>query len=328
MRARNHRLAVGYVLILLLLQCLSNIAHCLIVDIDPASNSLKTRFLPANKLCRRDVLSLLLVGSSVPSSLANAAYEDSNILLRLETPDDKAGIVLFDVTVGTPPRTVSAIKRVIENNRKNVPLQPGLVLKGYPNSLAVLNRIRQGPYPIELEFYNLDASKGELGEALTAQDALNVAQQQAGDPITSMSQASNDDNTSYVRRIIQEAPICRIRSRRDDVLEINYTAHIGSLQGVVYDASAFRGTGRPYQMVLGSGDMIPGVDLGLVNMCPGEIRQIEIPPNLAYGVKGNKLFRIPPNTRLVWEIELVSVNSMRQQQQDDSDDVGDPSSAR
>jgi FKBP-type peptidyl-prolyl cis-trans isomerase len=124
-----------------------------------------------------------------------------------------------------------------------------------------------------------------------------------------------------VRRVVQEAPDCRIRSRRDDVLEINYTAHIGSLQGVIYDASEFRGTGRPYQMVLGSGDMIPGVDQGLANMCPGEIRQIEIPPSLAYGAKGNKLFRIPPNARLIWEIELVSVNSMRQQQQDDSNDT-------
>ena len=36
---------------------------------------------------------------------------------------------------------------------------------------------------------------------------------------------------------------------------------------VVYDSSAQRGTGLPYQMVLGSGDMLPGVDQGLSMTC-------------------------------------------------------------
>jgi FK506-binding protein 2 len=315
MGTQSNRLAVGWIV----LHCISRSAHSFNLQVPPVRNSI---YEPrARTFCRRDFLSLLVVGTSCPSSIAKAAYEDSNITLRLETPDDKAGIALYDVTIGTPPRTVPAIKRLVDNTRRNAQLQPGLVLKGYPNSLAVLDRIRQGPYPIQLEFYNLDASKGELGEGLTAEDALNVAQQQASQPRSADHQSSVEDNNSYVRRLVQAAPDCRIRSRRDDVLEINYTARIGSLQGVIYDASEFRGTGRPYQMVLGSGDMIAGVDQGLVNMCPGEMRQIEIPPSLAYGAKGNKLFRIPPNARLIWEIELVSVNSMRQQQKDDSDDT-------
>jgi FKBP-type peptidyl-prolyl cis-trans isomerase len=72
-----------------------------------------------------------------------------------------------------------------------------------------------------------------------------------------------------------------------------------------------RGTGQPYQMVLGSGDMLPGVDLGLYDMCPGETRQLEIPAALAYGARGNKAFQIPPSSNLVWTVELVSINSIR-----------------
>mmetsp|Transcript_17996 Transcript_17996/g.31558 ORF Transcript_17996/g.31558 Transcript_17996/m.31558 type:complete len:98 (-) Transcript_17996:144-437(-) len=78
----------------------------------------------------------------------------------------------------------------------------------------------------------------------------------------------------------------------------------------MYDASAFRGTGLPYQMVLGSGDMIPGVDQGLYDMCPGEERLLEIPPVLGYGNQGTRAFRIPPDhVALEWKVQLVSIDT-------------------
>ena len=178
----------------------------------------------------------------------------------------------------------------------NPNLRPGLVLKGYPNALAVVERIRRGPYPIDLEFYSLDS--------------LATTQLVEGGTKTA-TQAPVADNNTYVKRVVREAPAdCTIRLQQDDVLEINYKAHISSMDGVMYDASSTRRTGRPYQMVLGSGDMLPGVDQGLYNMCPGEIGQLEILSVLAYGSKGNKLFCILPNSRLVWQVELVSINTM------------------
>lgn len=275
---------------------------------------------------RRKVLqNTLLLGIATCFPTTGLAAE-TTALLRLESPEDKANLILYDVIIGSPPKTVVAIKQVLANN-KNKNLQPGLVLKNYPNARAVVDRIRRGPYPIDFEFYNLDASNGELGEALTAQDALFLAQKSAAADAESQASATMESSSittastvdqTYVKRVVNEVPAddCRIRSRRDDVLEIIYDAHITSMDGIMYDSSATRGTGRPYQMVLGSGDMIPGVDQGLYGMCPGEVRQLEIPPYLAYGAKGSKLFRIPGNTRLVWTVELVSVNSMRQPQEE------------
>lgn len=269
---------------------------------------------------RRDVLGATAIGVSNAllgaPLLVEALSERPTAVLRLESPNDKAGVALYDVTIGTPPRTVAAIQKVISN--KTPKLQPGLILKDYPNSQAVVDRIRQGPYPIELEFYNLDSSNGELGEALTAKDALALSQRQSGPEPASAGPPS--ENTAYVKRTIQQGPNCRLRARRDDVLEIQYTAHIGSLDGIIYDASEFRGTGRPYQMVLGSGDVLPGVDQGLYDMCVSEKRQLEIPPSLAYGAKGNKIYRIPPNSRLVWEVELISISTMRDVQ-DEAEDM-------
>ncbi len=38
--------------------------------------------------------------------------------------------------------------------------------------------------------------------------------------------------------------------------------------------------------MLGVGDVIKGLDLGLDGMCPGEKRKVTVPPSLAYGEKG------------------------------------------
>jgi hypothetical protein len=51
-------------------------------------------------------------------------------------------------------------------------------------------------------------------------------------------------------------------------------------------------------------------------MCPGEIREITIPPILGYGMAGSRLFKVPGKTPLVWRIELVSVNFVTEEQND------------
>jgi FKBP-type peptidyl-prolyl cis-trans isomerase len=55
--------------------------------------------------------------------------------------------------------------------------------------------------------------------------------------------------------------------------------------------------------------LIPGVDAGLFKMKPGEVRQLELPPPLAYGARGSRLYEIPPNTNLYWTVQMVRVNS-------------------
>jgi FKBP-type peptidyl-prolyl cis-trans isomerase len=120
------------------------------------------------------------------------------------------------------------------------------------------------------------------------------------------------------RTVVVEPPVdCRMRSQRGDILEIIYEAHLYSKQGPVYDSSIQRGTGQPYQMVLGSGDMLPGVDLGLYDMCPGEVRALFLPPSLAYGQRGNRLYRIPPDTPLYWKVQLIAIQSVQRQEDEE-----------
>ncbi len=56
---------------------------------------------------------------------------------------------------------------------------------------------------------------------------------------------------------------------------------------------------------LGEGKVIRGWEEGLRGMRPGGVRQLVIPARQAYGSRGLPPL-IPPNTTLVFEIELVS----------------------
>jgi FKBP-type peptidyl-prolyl cis-trans isomerase FkpA len=73
-------------------------------------------------------------------------------------------------------------------------------------------------------------------------------------------------------------------------------------KGSQFDTSV---NGQPYSFVLGAGAVIRGWDQGLVGLKVGGVRQLVIPPDLAYGAAGRG--PIPPNATLLFEVELTAV---------------------
>ena len=83
--------------------------------------------------------------------------------------------------------------------------------------------------------------------------------------------------------------------------------YIGRLEdGSVFDSSRQRG--EPFSFTLGAGQVIQGWEQGVLGMQIGEVRILNIPPHLGYGERGAG-GSIPPNARLIFEVELLSLDN-------------------
>lgn len=86
-------------------------------------------------------------------------------------------------------------------------------------------------------------------------------------------------------------------------VEVHYTGWLydnGNL-GKKFDSSVDRGA--TFKFIIGSGYVIPGWDLGVMDMKIGEKRRLVISPELAYGARGVP-GAIPASATLVFDVEL------------------------
>jgi hypothetical protein len=89
-----------------------------------------------------------------------------------------------------------------------------------------------------------------------------------------------------------------------DTITVHYLG--GFTDGKVFDNSYQRNT--PLSFQVGGGQVIQGIDQGVVGMKIGGKRQLVIPSDLAYGPTGQGDV-IPPNTPLIFELELLDIKS-------------------
>jgi peptidylprolyl isomerase len=88
-----------------------------------------------------------------------------------------------------------------------------------------------------------------------------------------------------------------------DTVTVQYVG-VRFRDGQQFDASWDRG--QPLVFPLGTGQVIPGWDQGLVGMKVGGRRQLTIPPDLAYGAQGSPP-DIAPNETLIFVVDLKKV---------------------
>ena len=81
------------------------------------------------------------------------------------------------------------------------------------------------------------------------------------------------------------------------------------LPGTLADGSKFdssRDKGRPFQFVIGVGQVIQAWDEGMQKMSVGETAKLTCTPDYGYGLRGFPPV-IPPNSDLTFEVELLGV---------------------
>lgn len=89
-------------------------------------------------------------------------------------------------------------------------------------------------------------------------------------------------------------------------VSVHYTGWLseGGKKGKKFDSSVDRG--EPFEFDLGVGQVIAGWDEGVAGMKIGGKRTLHIPSLLGYGPKG-AAGAIPPNSDLIFEVELLEV---------------------
>jgi FKBP-type peptidyl-prolyl cis-trans isomerase len=103
----------------------------------------------------------------------------------------------------------------------------------------------------------------------------------------------------------------------NDIVTVYYTGAL--INGTVFDGTE---PGLPAQFK--TSGLIPGWTEALLQMREGDQWRIVIPAQLAYGARGAGDGAIPPNQVLVFDLQLVSVTTPKEQPKDPSEDQSSP----
>eukprot|EP00898_Chlorokybus_atmophyticus_P007622 jgi/Chlat1/7861/Chrsp66S07291 len=112
---------------------------------------------------------------------------------------------------------------------------------------------------------------------------------------------------------------CDRKAANGDQVKVHYRGTL--VDGSQFDASYDRG--EPLSFTLGQAQVIQGWDQGILGMCIGEKRKLQIPAHLGYGDRGAPP-KIPGGATLIFDTELVDiVNKASDGVEDDEDQAMD-----
>mgnify|MGYP001238035899 CR=1 FL=1 len=77
------------------------------------------------------------------------------------------------------------------------------------------------------------------------------------------------------------------------------------MDGTIFDSSIDRG--QPFAFPVGLGNVISGWDEGIILLNKGAKARLIIPSELGYGEQGAGGGLIPPNSTLIFDVELLEI---------------------
>ncbi|XP_075048268.1 peptidyl-prolyl cis-trans isomerase FKBP3 [Mixophyes fleayi] len=137
---------------------------------------------------------------------------------------------------------------------------------------------------------------------------LKVDDGKAGE--TKAEEVVDDGPPKYTKYTLKKGDKTNIPKKGDTV----HCWYTGTLEdGTVFDSniptsSKKKKSAKPLSFKVGVGKVIRGWDEALLTMSKGEKAKLEIQSEWAYGKKGQPDAKIPPNAKLIFEVELVSID--------------------
>jgi len=107
-----------------------------------------------------------------PSSFTDECVVPTNII-RLTSSSSRAGLGITEKKIKNSSNTVVIVKFVLTDGiAKSHDIQPGMIILGYDNTTSIVKRMKCGPYPFDLRFYNPLPSEVDMiepsGEMITS----------------------------------------------------------------------------------------------------------------------------------------------------------------
>jgi FKBP-type peptidyl-prolyl cis-trans isomerase 2 len=89
------------------------------------------------------------------------------------------------------------------------------------------------------------------------------------------------------------------KAKTGDTVKVHYRGEL--LDGTVFDSSNGR---EPLEFKIGEGNVIPGFEEAVIDMCPGDSKTATIPPDQAYGPHEEEMLIDVPRETVPPEIPL------------------------
>lgn len=240
-----------------------------------------------------DVLTMHLTLMNNKDSILRDTHKEGNpFQMLLQVPPFKGSYEEGLTMLGKGDSATFYVSADSLFTRAMQPLPPG-VQKGTDIGIAVKVVNVQS----EEEFRKTQAATFEKQKGI---DAKTIEEYVAKNGLTGKAQKT----ASGLYYVITQ-PAAGPLPTRGDLVSVHYEGKL--LNGKVFDGSRInpQAQGKPLQLPIGVGQVIPGWDEGVMKLHKGEKATLIIPSGLGYGPGGNQ--SIPPNSVLLFDIELVDI---------------------
>ena len=163
---------------------------------------------------------------------------------------------------------------------------------------------------INTRSFSLQRFKGTESISKLSEQVKNVKLNEDKPKETKSEETLDEGPPKYTKSVLKKGDKTNF-PKKGDVVHCWYT---GTLQdGTVFDtniqtSSKKKKNAKPLSFKVGIGKVIRRWDEALLTMSKGEKARLEIEPEWAHGKKGQPDAKIPPNAKLIFEVELVDID--------------------